>query len=317
MPHSYATGTGNIIAYSNPGFVSIPGHNFHLTSSSSCKNKGNPDYYFNPADGEADMDKQPRVWSGRIDMGADEYDVNDPDFDNNGKVNLFDYAIFANAWQTTLESANWNADCNIATNSWGIDYRDLDIFVNWWVWEAAAYKMDSESYLGDGMMMEQQQEFSLDLAEEFIGGEELLMGIDFNFPALYLTCDTNTPDVNDEVTVYVKSDWPLFAMEAAMYINGDADIIDAMDSNEAPDYGWDPGWYFPELIDDGWVSIGGVSWVSDANDTVGYIKLRYNSGQVSVYFDHDLSSAYTWTDANGAMLPFSQEAILIGRDPNE
>jgi len=287
----------------------------HLEPDSNCINRGNPGYYFIPADGESDIDKQPRKLGSWIDIGADEYDVNNPDFDNNGKVNLFDYAIFANAWQTTLGSANWNADCNIATNSWGVDYQDLDIFINYWPWHATAYDMESESYLGDGMMME--QEMSLELAEELTGGEEMLMGIDYNFPAIYLTCDTNTPDINDEVTVYVKSDWPLLAMVTSIYVNGDADIIGAMDSNEAPDFGWDPGWYRPVGIDDGWVSISGVRWVADANGTVGYIKLRYNSGQVSVYFDQQLSDAYSWDGVEGARIPFSQEAILIGRDPNE
>jgi hypothetical protein len=130
------------------------------------------------------------------------------------------------------------------------------------------------------------------------------------------------PEPNEEVVVRVESDTPLFCMEAAVYVIGDANILDAMDSNEAPNYGWDPGWNCGPFIDDanGWVDFGGVRWVADANGTVGYLKFRYNSGQIGVYFDQQFSMAYAW-DSNsntGPAVPFSTNVLLFGEfDPNQ
>jgi hypothetical protein len=59
-------GTGNI--GDAPEFVYPAGHNYHLLSNSPCINAGLPDSY----DG-IDMDGEPRVLDGRVDMGADEF----------------------------------------------------------------------------------------------------------------------------------------------------------------------------------------------------------------------------------------------------
>jgi parallel beta-helix repeat protein len=62
-------GLGNIDA--DPCFVNPAGGDYHLSGDSLCIDAGDPNY--NPAPGEVDIDGEPRVMGGRVDMGADEF----------------------------------------------------------------------------------------------------------------------------------------------------------------------------------------------------------------------------------------------------
>jgi hypothetical protein len=64
-------GTGNISA--NPLFVDSAIGDYHLLSDSPCINAGDPDYIAEP--NETDLNGNPRIIYGRIDMGAYESDV--------------------------------------------------------------------------------------------------------------------------------------------------------------------------------------------------------------------------------------------------
>lgn len=137
-----------------------------------------------------------------------------------------------------------------------------------------------------------------------------------------LTADTSPPDPNEEITVWVHTDEPLLFMELDAYVTGDATITSAMSEADCNEFGWENGWGFESIIDDpnGWVSIGGICWAADANDTVGYFKFRYHSGQVTVYIDQENSMAGNW---NGNST-FSSEVLLFGQmilpepiEPNE
>jgi hypothetical protein len=61
-------GEGNINA--DPCFADPVGGDYHLFIDSSCVNAGDPAY--SPAPGETDIDGEPRVMGGRVDIGADE-----------------------------------------------------------------------------------------------------------------------------------------------------------------------------------------------------------------------------------------------------
>lgn len=57
-----------------------------------------------------------------------------------GVVNFLDWAIFANAWQSTISplSPNWNEQCDIAPMPDGdgiVNFIDFATFANQWLWE--------------------------------------------------------------------------------------------------------------------------------------------------------------------------------------
>lgn len=124
------------------------------------------------------------------------------------------------------------------------------------------------------------------------------------------------PDPNTEITVYVYSDDPLFAMGAAIAITGDANITTAMCEADCNNYGWDNGWNSDPYIDDanGLLYLNGISWASDANGTVGYFKFIYHSGEVSVSFltGDEWSIAFIWDGNSCPEVPFSENALLFG-----
>ncbi|MHB0946140.1 MAG: right-handed parallel beta-helix repeat-containing protein [Sedimentisphaerales bacterium] len=128
------------------------------------------------------------------------------------------------------------------------------------------------------------------------------------------------PEPNEEITLQIQTDTPLFAMGAAIYVVGDANITGGMCEADCNNFGWDNGWSSDPYIDDanGFIYLSGVRWASDANGIIGYIKFRYNSGQVSVYVDQENSVAFSW-DANGCQyVPFSTDTFLFGEpDPND
>ncbi len=53
------------------------------------------------------------------------------DFDRNGKVDFYDFAIFAAAWDTTFDDDNYNPSCDLETDG-QIYYDDLAIFADSW-----------------------------------------------------------------------------------------------------------------------------------------------------------------------------------------
>jgi len=131
-------GAGNI--NSDPLFYNPNDPNdYHLGPNSPCIDAGDPCFSdFN----ETDIDGECRIIDGDgdgnsvVDMGADEYDYRDADFNGNGVVNFLDYAVFANAWQTRPGDNNYNEDCNLVEPN-SIDYNDLALFCEDWLWQPA------------------------------------------------------------------------------------------------------------------------------------------------------------------------------------
>ena len=65
------------------------------------------------------------------------------DIDSDGFVDLFDWAVFAGAWQSTTGSPTWNPKCDIdpAEGDGIVDANDLGSFVNQWL-QLSAYSAD-------------------------------------------------------------------------------------------------------------------------------------------------------------------------------
>jgi hypothetical protein len=148
-----------------------------------------------------------------------------------------------------------------------------------------------------------------------------VVGFAFSVSAgsISLVSQANLPEPNEEITVYVQTDTPLFAMGIGVYIVGDANITTAMSEADCNQYGWDNGWNSDPYIDpNGWVYVNGVRWNADANGTIGYFKFRYNSGQISVYIDQENSLAFGWDGNSCPEVPFSTNTLLFGEpDPNQ
>jgi hypothetical protein len=138
---------------------------------------------------------------------------------------------------------------------------------------------------------------------------------------IWLTADTNMPDPNQEVTVYVHTDTPLFIMEVWAQVIGDANLTAAMNPADCNQYGWDPGWALGSYFDsDGWVYNGGIRWASDANGTVGYFKFRYHSGCVTVSIDDQWSDAFSidWQTHSSSAVEISTDTLTFGTcEPNQ
>ena len=63
--------------------------------------------------------------------------------DGDGIINLLDLAVFANAWQSTTSSPNWNPKCDIAPQGGNgiVDIGDLAVFTEQWL-QFGAYNAD-------------------------------------------------------------------------------------------------------------------------------------------------------------------------------
>jgi len=133
-------------------------YDYHLTADSACIDTGDPN--FNPDSNITDIDGERRVVDGDangteiVDMGADEYYWSPADFNSDGIVNFFDYALFANFWQkTSLDVNDYNDIYDLVDNNC-IDYNDLARFCEDWLWQRAWAKAFPCGYgrgMGQGM----------------------------------------------------------------------------------------------------------------------------------------------------------------------
>jgi hypothetical protein len=129
-------GPGNIDA--DPLFVDPDGpdddpaawqdNDYHLSAGSPCINAGDP---AGEHTGQSDIDADPRVAYGRVDVGADEFVYRGPiDFDRGNDVDLVDFGFFAacsagpnHPWPNVSICAQ--ADLN---NDGDVDLEDFQIF---------------------------------------------------------------------------------------------------------------------------------------------------------------------------------------------
>jgi hypothetical protein len=128
-------------------------YDYRLTTDSACIDAGDPN--FNPDPNMTDIDGEPRIFDGDyndipiVDMGADEYYWSPADFDSDGLVNFFDYALIANVWQSDPNDPNYNDVYDLVDNNC-IDSKDLARFCEDWLWQTAWAKAFPFSY-GRGM----------------------------------------------------------------------------------------------------------------------------------------------------------------------
>jgi hypothetical protein len=291
----WSTGTGN--TSQPPSFRNTDANDFHLTSASTyCIDLGNPS---TSGDNETDLDGESRKIGSAVDMGADEYGRSAADFNNDGIVDFLDFTKLAGVWKTN------NATYNLADGA-TIDNKDLAVLCEAWLWIAdsiggeGAYFAENECPLGT--YSEEDPNNQQDPNNPPPPGT----------PYIYLVYDGNmTPDPNTEITVYVHTDIPLFAMATGITITGDANITAAMDANDCNQFGWDPEWSTDPYIDpNGFIAyINGAAWDTvDANTNIGYFTFIYHSGPVNIAITADSFAC----DANDQPVTFSADSITLG-----
>ena len=158
--------TGNITT--NPQFIDPNNYNYHLEPNSPCINLGLDGDYEN----ETDIDGEPRVMdpnaneNPRIDMGADEVacgvTTNPADFNDDGVVDILDYAELAHVWLLDNTDPGWNALYDLIADNI-INLPDLHVFFQNWIWSACWNDSYMSSSFGQGMMTGMDMETGMPL----------------------------------------------------------------------------------------------------------------------------------------------------------
>jgi hypothetical protein len=109
---------------------------YHLRWDSPCINAGDGggDYL-----NMVDLDGEPRVMGGRVDMGADEVGEKQADLTRDGIINFEDFSIFSQSWPENVPDDEWYVLCNLYEDE-KIDAMDMAEFVSDWLWEADWYE---------------------------------------------------------------------------------------------------------------------------------------------------------------------------------
>jgi alpha-tubulin suppressor-like RCC1 family protein len=146
LQHSHS-GIGNITG--DPCFINISWNpdNLHIDVNSICKDAGDP---YGKYDDETDIDGEPRVAFGRVDIGGDEYYWSKADYNKDANVNFIDFAQFGSAWR----DQNYVIDLD---NDGYVYIFDLILFCDDWLWEPAwiqgQWMLDMAVDGGAGMAM--------------------------------------------------------------------------------------------------------------------------------------------------------------------
>jgi hypothetical protein len=141
-------GDGNIDAdpsFVESGYWTDPGDpdatwvhgDYHLRWDSPCADAGDPDFVATLA--ETDIDGEPRIIAGRIDMGYDELGLRQADLTRDGVIDLGDVAVFVRAWLTGPGQDNWYVLSDLLADE-HIDAADWAELAKDWLWQAHWYQ---------------------------------------------------------------------------------------------------------------------------------------------------------------------------------
>jgi len=127
--------SGNIDV--DPCFVDADNDDCHLRWNSACINTGDPTFVAAPD--EKDIDGEPRVMGGRVDMGVDEVGEKQADFTRDGVINLEDFSVFSQSWPENVPGGEWYVLCDLYEDE-QINALDMAEFVEDWLWRADWYE---------------------------------------------------------------------------------------------------------------------------------------------------------------------------------
>lgn len=128
-------GIGNI--NQNPDFIDVQDRNYHLSQDSPCVDMGDPE--FEPFPFEVDIDGRLRKVGVRVDMGADEIKNLLADMDEDGSVDTEELSMLAEGWLMNCEEQEWKWFQDLNQDG-KINLEDYDIFARNY-----GQELDSES----------------------------------------------------------------------------------------------------------------------------------------------------------------------------
>jgi len=151
------TGAGNLDVdprfvapgyWANPAKPTVPvqpgdpaaiwtGGDYHLRWDSTCINTGDPSFV--AAAAATDMDGEPRVISGRVDIGYDEVGEKQADLSRNGIIDIENVAIFVQAWLSGPSGPKWDVLCDLYEDGF-VDLEDWAELAKDWLWQAEWHK---------------------------------------------------------------------------------------------------------------------------------------------------------------------------------
>ena len=111
---------------SNPSFADAAAGDYHLYWNSPCINAGKPTGNYT---GQTDIDGDPRVVYGLVDMGADEVYPIAGDFELDEDIDIADLRILADCWLKSCCEPDWCNNCDV-DQSGRVDFSDFAIFAN-------------------------------------------------------------------------------------------------------------------------------------------------------------------------------------------
>jgi hypothetical protein len=128
-------GEGNIDE--DPLFIDPNNGDYHLRWDSPCVDAGEPGAV--GGTDEVDIDGEPRVMGGRVDMGADEVGEKQADFTRDGRIDVSDLAVMSGAWDTQEGELRWYVLSDLFEDG-EIDISDVAVFAGDWLWKADWYE---------------------------------------------------------------------------------------------------------------------------------------------------------------------------------
>ncbi len=228
--NTYSGGTGNMTV--DPCFMNSDPNDLHICGDSRCFDGGDPNGNYD----ETDIDGERRVCDSRVDIGADEYydSLADYNHSDGNIVNFLDYAIFADAWQTTNPSLSLDADNDV-------DSYDLFIFARDWLWTPGwenAWMLDndfpeSQRMMGGGLdlMMTDMTGIMQSRPQRLIDRTQKFYDItpETTNQAIWAKLDAKIPDI-DKILDWLDELWETGQLDEIMT---EQEFIDFYQSVEA------------------------------------------------------------------------------------
>ena len=115
---------------------------YHLRWDSTCINAGDPNFVVTVV--ATDIDGEPRIISGRVDMGCDEVCEKQADFTRDWIIDMQDIAIFVQAWLSTPGEEKWCVLCDLNKDDI-VNLADWAKLAKDWLWQADWCKQRKKS----------------------------------------------------------------------------------------------------------------------------------------------------------------------------